>query len=105
MTQKQLAGMLGVQHNTISTWENGTNSIDASVLMRICEYLDVSLDDMFGKESKNTPIAGMSKDEMNLIMNYRKLSRDNQALLFERIDTMLELSATKEEYENQVKRA
>ena len=106
LTQKQLAEVLGVRHNTVSTWENGTNSIDVSLLMQICEFLNVSLDDMFGKKRKNIPTFEMSEDEKKLIFNWRKLSHDNRMKLTGVIEFMFnEEAATKEENENRVKRA
>ena len=105
ITQKQLAEVLGVKHNTVSTWENGTNSIDVSLLMQICEYLDVSLDDMFSRESKDIPNVGMSEEEQLLISSWRKLSHDNQMKITGIIEFMFdEESAAKEEYEDKIKR-
>jgi transcriptional regulator with XRE-family HTH domain len=106
ITQKQLAEVLGVKHNTISTWENGTNSIDVSLLMQICEYLNVSLDDMFGRESKDILVMEMSEAEKRLIFNWRNLSHDNRMKLTGIIEFMFdEESAAKEEYEDKIKRA
>ena len=106
ITQRQLAEVLGVKHNTVSTWENGKNSIDAFSLMQICEYLNVSLDDMFGKKSKSIPTLEMPKDEKRLITAYRKLSHDNKIKITGIIEFMFdEESATKEEYEDKIKRA
>lgn len=106
VTQKQLAEVLGVKHNTVSTWENGTNSIDVSLLMQICEYLNVSLDAMFGKKSKASPISKLAKDEQQLIASWRKLSHDNRMKITGIIEFMFdEEAAAMEEYRNQVKRA
>lgn len=48
-TQKELAQKLGVKHNSISSWENGTNSVDVETLFKICKILGVSINDMYGK--------------------------------------------------------
>lgn len=55
LTQRQLANDLGVEHNTISSWENGPNSIDISYLFTICDLLKVSLDEMYGREKITVP--------------------------------------------------
>ena len=105
ITQKQLAEVLGVKHNTISTWEKGTNSIDVSLLMQICEYLNVSLDDMFGRKNNDITTLEMSEEERRLIFDWRKLSHDNQMKITGIIEFMFgEEAATNENYENQVKR-
>ena len=105
VTQKKLGEVLGVENNTISSWESGTNSIDASSLMEICDYLNVSLDDMFGRVNKTSSILKLPEVEQKLIESWRKLDDSDQARIIERIDTMLEISATREEYEDKVKRA
>lgn len=48
LTQQKLADALGVKNNTVSQWESGANSIDVEVLFKICEVLNVSINDMFG---------------------------------------------------------
>ena len=105
VTQKKLGEVLGVENNTISSWESGTNSIDASSLMEICDYLNVSLDDMFGRANKTSSILKLPEVEQKLIESWRKLDDTDQARITERIAVMLEISATKEEYEDKVKRA
>lgn len=49
MTQTQLADDLGVQHQTVSKWENGTTIPDTAMLPRIADYFNVSLDELFGR--------------------------------------------------------
>ena len=102
ITQKQLAEVLGVKHNTISTWENGTNSIDVSLLMQICEYLNVSLNDMFGRENRTSPERhspfGTRKDDQ-LIKLWRKLPPEKQQKMLSIIKLELEECATSEEQE------
>ena len=99
ITQKQLAEVLGVKHNTISTWENGTNSIDVSLLMQICEYLNVSLNDMFGRENRTSPERhspfGTRKDDQ-LIKLWRKLPPEKQQKMLSIIELELEECASSE---------
>ena len=42
LTQKQLAGLIGSKHNSVSDWENGKNKPDPDTIERICEVLDIS---------------------------------------------------------------
>lgn len=58
MTQKDLAVELTkripdkqFKHNSVSSWESGTNSIDVTVLFEICKILNVSIDKMYEDES------------------------------------------------------
>lgn len=61
LTQKQLADEINkklgtdLKHNTISSWENGTNSIDTSMLKAICDILEIDINTIYGTESTKTP--------------------------------------------------
>lgn len=60
LTQKQLAeeinSIMGTKfkHNTISSWENGTNSIDTTVLKAICDILEIDINTIYGISKPNT---------------------------------------------------
>jgi transcriptional regulator with XRE-family HTH domain len=71
ITQKQLADYLGVKYNTVSSWETGKNSIDIVVLIKICDFLKVSLNDIYGKTYKEE--SAVTTDEQELLYIYRKL--------------------------------
>lgn len=85
MTQRELASQLGVKHNAISSWEKGINSIDIDVLFKICQILNLSINDMFGNSNsinKNV----YSKKEVLLIQHYRE-KKDLQKA----VDILLEI--------------
>lgn len=69
MTQKQLADHLGVRHNSVSSWENGINSIDVETLIRACQVLEISLGEVYGQ------FGGSGQDytqkEKSLVTQYR----------------------------------
>ena len=46
LTQKQLAELLGVTDTLVSSWERGVYQPRLSNLKKLCEILDVSLDDI-----------------------------------------------------------
>lgn len=70
MTQKQLAEQLGVRHNSVSSWETGTNSIDVETLLHVCRVLEVSIDEIYGR------FGGRQQDytprERELVTRYRE---------------------------------
>ena len=106
LTQSELGKMLGKSNNVITNWEKGTNSPDVDNIERLCAILDIPVDYIFQtKQKEKSPSMELSEDEQYLVESYRKLSQNDQLRAIERIDTMLELSATKEEYEDKVKRA
>lgn len=49
VTQAELAAAVGVCRNTVSSWENGVTEPNLTALKIISDYLDVSLDDLFGR--------------------------------------------------------
>lgn len=51
-TQAVLAGMLHISRSTYTNYENGNRTPDYEVLERICDVLDCSLDELFGREKK-----------------------------------------------------
>lgn len=47
LTQKELGLRLGVKHNTISSYENGTNEPDQDILFALAEVFNISINDFF----------------------------------------------------------
>lgn len=65
ITQSQLAEILGVTNRTIINWENGKCMPDYSVLIPLCEILDITIDELInGKSNKE------NKDSIELIIDY-----------------------------------
>lgn len=56
MTQDELAEKLDISRQSISRWENGECMPDADKLIRLSDILDVSLDELTGREVKVAPI-------------------------------------------------
>ena len=50
LTQEQLAEKLGINNRTISRWENGINMPDISLYKKICEVLDISVEELINGE-------------------------------------------------------
>lgn len=76
-TQRELANQIGVKNNTISQWESGTNSIDVEILFKICEILDVSVNDMYGSYAHTNSLAP-SAEENRLLENYRTMNEEGR---------------------------
>lgn len=47
LTQKELGEKLGVKHNTISSYEKGTNEPEQDMLYKLANILNVSINDFF----------------------------------------------------------
>ena len=47
LTQKELGDLVGVKHNTISGYENGTNEPEQDILFKIASALHISINELF----------------------------------------------------------
>ncbi|CAK1234812.1 helix-turn-helix transcriptional regulator [Fructobacillus cardui] len=78
MTQQELADILHVSRQTVSTWENGKNYPSLEILRSICVLFDVSFEQiMFGEENtmKNKQDMATTIDrEVKLKTRYKKLT-------------------------------
>ena len=55
ITAKELAVFVNVAESTMSLYENGKREPDYKTLLKIAEYLDVSIDYLLGKNDTNEP--------------------------------------------------
>lgn len=81
MTQRQLADMVGVKHNSISDWENDKSKPDPDTIELLCGVLDITPNYLL-----NTNSEALSAFEKELIKKYRALDMHGK----EMIDMVLE---------------
>ena len=82
MTQKELAGAIGVSDKTVSKWECGNGMPELSMLMPLCELLKINVNELLSGE---------------------RLSHDNYSRKAE--ENIMNLMQEKEESKNQLKRS
>ena len=65
----QIADFMGVTASSVSHWFRGDNFLDIENLYKLCQFLDVTLDQVFGLE----PIVFgvLDPDESSLLSAYR----------------------------------
>lgn len=61
LTQAEVAGLLGITYQAVSNYERGINSIENSVLSRMCEIYHVSVSDILPSENKKDAPAGIGE--------------------------------------------
>ena len=54
ITQSELAEKLYITDRAISKWENGICLPDAGTMPKLCEILDITINDLFSGEAKCT---------------------------------------------------
>ena len=82
--QVEIAKYLGVSQGSVSNWIKGTNSIDLELLAKLATFLGVSLDQIFGYEKMDEPIA-LTEHEVDTIRYYRQLDDRGRNL----VDTII----------------
>ncbi len=77
LTQGQLAEILNVSNKTVSKWENGKSMPDYSIILKLCEELDVSLRELFDGEDSNLENKNTYTDEqiLDLLERTRSLEK------------------------------
>jgi transcriptional regulator with XRE-family HTH domain len=81
LTQKELGEKIGVKHNTISSYESGTNEPEQDMLFKIANALGVSINDLFpptenprfGQGIPSSKIGDDTSDLMRSLSNSPKL--------------------------------
>lgn len=93
MTQKELGEKIGVKHNTVSGYENGTNEPEQDILFKIAAALDVSINDLFPETRSDTTnirrrkkgvripvlgyiVAGIPIEAIEDIIDYEEIDED-----------------------------
>lgn len=76
MTQKELAEIIGMSDKTISKWESGNSLPDTSILVSLCEALDISVNELLSCEK--IPPEDYSKKAEENIMTLMKENEENK---------------------------
>lgn len=73
-TQLQLADKLGISDKTISKWERGVGLPDVSLMLPLCEILDISVNELLTGEKVNDFDYKMKAEKiiMDLVSENRK---------------------------------
>ena len=80
LTQKELAAMIAVKHNSVSNWENDQNKPDLDTIRRICSVLDISSAYLLEGETAPVPL----QDELNRALT------DTEFALFDEVRHLTE---------------
>ncbi|MBR0519398.1 helix-turn-helix transcriptional regulator [bacterium] len=83
LKQKELAELIGVKANTVSTWESGTNAPNLQALYKICKTLNISISELFGKYANEMDKNELSPKLKELLKRAEDLNEAGQDRLFE----------------------
>ena len=66
-SQEELAAKIDVSRQAVSKWENGTAQPETANILKLCEVLEVSPNELFGYEEKFSVSAGPKKQKSGKI--------------------------------------
>lgn len=67
-SQVQLANYLGITKAAVTNWVKGVTSPDINTITKICEFLDISVNDLFGTYDEKY----LSVEEKIFVNKYRE---------------------------------
>ena len=65
ISQSELAALIGVKNNTVSTWERGTRKPDFEALNLLSNYFEVSFEYILGSSDKEEARVKPTQDELD----------------------------------------
>lgn len=92
-TQEKMAAVLGTSRQVYANYENGINEPPFEILIKLADFFDCTTDYLLGREEGfdgshfPTPAAELTKDERQLIEDYRALAPDLQEMIRATIQT------------------
>ena len=91
MKQIEIAEQVSLKSSAISKYEKGTAQPSLQTLIRIADIFNVSVDYLLGVSSIKNPYTAeqFTPKEADMILRFRRLSRENQIRIDERINTLL----------------
>ena len=78
LKQKALAKELGITESVVSNYLTGRSQMPIEILVKMAEYLGVSVDYLAGVTDDSKPPLRVSATERQLLEVFRSLSRDQQ---------------------------
>ena len=65
ISQSELAALIGVKNNTVSTWERGTRKPDFAALQLLSEYFEISLEYLLGTSDEEETRFKPSQEDLD----------------------------------------
>lgn len=83
MTQSELAEKIGITNRAVSKWETGKSIPDVSILLELCEILDISVNELLCGKQLNEKEEQKEAEENTLTMLMAKGELENFRILTE----------------------
>ncbi|WP_404989197.1 helix-turn-helix domain-containing protein [Clostridium culturomicium] len=83
LTQVQLAEKLGITNRAVSKWETGNSIPDASIMIELCEILNISVNELLCGKRLNEEENHVESEKNTLTMLVAKKDLENMKILAE----------------------
>lgn len=91
LTQMQLAEKLNITDRAVSKWERGKSLPDSSIMLELCNTLEITVNDLLSGEVIKTENYGKEMENKLIEMIKEKEESDRKLLLFEWVIGILSL--------------
>ena len=91
LTQEELAGKLGVTNQSVSKWESAQCCPDISLIPKLADIFDVSIDELFGREPFVNDVCGqfpLRDDDIFRVV----VARGKKVMLVDDVDKTIDIS-------------
>lgn len=85
LSQAKLAEIVHVSRNTVVKWENDGYKPDHDTAVKLCEVLDMTLDELYGVATNR-----ISQSEIEILREYRRISPVGQRVIKKMVTNMLD---------------
>ena len=112
LSQSELAELIGVKNNTVSTWERGTRKPDFEALNLLSDYFEVSFEYILGSSDKEEARVKPTQEELDSlalsaladelydnVKKYCRLSTKSQKM----IDALINATSQMEKQDGELK--
>ena len=80
MTQAALAEKLGISDKAVSKWETGKSMPDSGIMLELCEFLEITVNELLSGEKIMTEVYDKRAEE-NLLAMRQEVEEKNRQLL------------------------
>ena len=88
--QKKLAQIFHVSEAALSNYLTGRSEMPVDILVKIAQYFDLSTDYLFGLSDDPHPNMTLTKNEQNMVSQFRQLNQDQRELILQALNLMQE---------------
>ncbi len=92
LTQAQLAEKLNITDRAVSKWETGKSMPDSSIMLKLCEILDITVNDLLCGEIMTTDSYKKQLEKTTLQMVIQKEQADKRLLMLEIVIGVLSMT-------------